>query len=224
MQKLPQVRDRRSRPEAQDLATLKDMGADAATAVPDIRTIRGMLVMWTHLAMWQTGRLEDAVDRYVTAQADGSFRAAFGQRGQPAEWRLTYEESTATMTLGEYWQMGAERYFLLHALAQVRKCVIALPDDHLPAVRDMTVLRLLRDIDEHWEQLDGRSLREMRDRNPDARPGAMWLNNKHIWVGDVDTVELVRWLTSVDEAVRERSAADGSPISSADTFLKFSAD
>ncbi len=75
-------------------------------------------------------------------------------------------ECTATLTLGEYWQVGADRYFLLHALAQVRKCVIALPDDDLPAARDMKVLRLLRDIDEHWEQLDGRSLQGCATATP----------------------------------------------------------
>lgn len=147
--------------------------------------------MWANLARWQIGRLEDAVGRYLTAQADGLFRTTFEQGGQPPEWRPTYEEYTATLTLGEYWQMGAERYFLLHVLAQVRKCVVALPDDDLPAARDMKVLRLLRDIDEHWEQLDGRSLQEMRDRDRDVRPGAMWFNNKHIWIGDVGTSELM---------------------------------
>lgn len=199
------------------------MSPDSDTTGPDARTIRGMLAMWANVALWQIGRLEDAVDTYLTAEAEGSFRAAFEQGGRPPEWRSTYEEYTATMTLAEYWRMAAERYFLLHALAQVRKCVVALPDDELPAVRDMKVLRLLRDIDEHWEQLDGRSLREMRDRDPNVRPGAMWLNNKHIWVGDVNTAELALWLTSLDQAVRERSAARGFPITSADTLLQFPA-
>lgn len=180
--------------------------------------------MWANVALSQIGRLEDAVDAFLTAQADGSFRALFEERGEPLDWRPTYEEATATLTLAEYWQMGAERYFLLHTLAQVRKCAIALPDDHLPTVRGMKVLRLLRDIDEHWEQLDGRSLQEMHRSDPNAAPGAMWFNNKHIWIGDVSTVELARWLVSIDETVRERSAKLGAPIPSAQTVLEFAAD
>src|SRR5689334_5470578 len=102
------------------------------TNAPSARMIRGMLAMWVNVALSQICRLESAVDTYLTALAHGSFRAAFEQGEQTPELRSTYEEYTATMTLGEYWRMGAERYFLLHALAQVRKCVVALPDDELP--------------------------------------------------------------------------------------------
>jgi hypothetical protein len=63
----------------------------------------------------------------------------------------------------------------------------------------------------------------MRDRDPDVRLGAIWLNNEHIWIGDVDTDELAVWLTAVDEDVREWCAASGSPIPSADTVLKLAA-
>ena len=197
--------------------------AQQGTDIPSIETIRYMLAMWTNIALCQIGRLEDAVGAYMTAEAEGSFRTAFEEGGQPSEWRETYEAYTATITQAQVWQLGAERYFLLNALAQVRKCVVNLPDDGLPKVRDMKVLRLLRDIDEHWEQLDGRSLKEMRVSRPEAGPGQMWHNNKHIWIGDVDTEELAGWLRDVDRVVRERSATDGSQIPPADTGIRFAA-
>jgi hypothetical protein len=196
------------------------MPADPAET-PSVPAIRLMLTMWANIGLWQIDRLDEAADRYREAESAGLFREAFDTRGRPEEWRPTYEESRATITVAEYWEMGAERYFLLHALAQVRKCIIALPDDGLPAVRDMKVLRLLRDIDEHWEQLDGRSLREMREAKPNVQPGMVWLNNKHIWIGDLDTGELASWLASVDRVVRERAAADGSPLPSPEVPVQF---
>jgi hypothetical protein len=197
--------------------------AQQGTDIPSVETIRYMLAMWTSIALWQIGRLEEAVDDYTTAEAEGSFRTAFEEVGQPSEWRETYAAYTATITQAQVWQVGAERYFLLNSLAQVRKCAVNLPDDGLPTVRDMNVLRLLRDIDEHWEQLDGRSLKEIRESRPEVAPGQMWRNNKHIWIGDVDTEELAGWLSDVDRVVRERSATDGSHIPRADTVIRFAA-
>ena len=127
----------------------------------------------------QFERLDEAVDKYRQAAAAAAFRAA--HKGRPsAEGEPTYRQSTDTVTLADYWQMCAERYFLLLALAQVRKCVLALPDDNLPHVREMKALRLLRDIDEHWEQAEGRSLMKMRQTRSDVEAGKMWFNNKHV--------------------------------------------
>jgi hypothetical protein len=166
--------------------------------------------MWVCVALRQIERLDDAVDKYRQAAAAGAFRAAYEQRPS-AEWEPTYHQSTGTVTLAEYWQMGAERYFLLLALAQARKCVGNLPDDDLPRVREMKALRLLRDIDEHWEESEGRSLTEIRRTRPDVAPGQMWFDNQHIWIGDVDTGELALWLVDIDRVVRERSAHGGQP-------------
>jgi hypothetical protein len=88
-------------------------------------------------------------------------------------------------------------------------------------MRGMKALRLLRDIDEHWEQLDAGLVLEMREANSNVQRGMVWLNNKHIWIGDLDTGELASWLASVDRAVRERAAADGSPLPSPDVPVQF---
>ena len=61
-------------------------------------------------------------------------------------------------------------------------------------MRGMKALRLLRDIDEHWEQLDAGLLLEMREAKSNVQRGMVWLNNKHIWIGDLDTGELASWL------------------------------
>ena len=181
-----------------------------------------MLAMWVFVALRQIDRLDDAAGRYRAAEADGLLREAFEKAGRPNEWKETSSGASSGISIGEYWQMGAERYFLIHALAQVRKCVLRLPDDGLPAVRDMKVLRLLRDIDEHWEQVEeGRSLAEMRQIDNTVRAGMICYNNKHIWIGDVSTGELASWLFELDRAARDRAAAAGSPIIASDAVVEF---
>jgi hypothetical protein len=96
------------------------MPADAADT-PSILTSRLMLTMWANIGLWQIDRLDEAADGYREAESAGLFGEAFVTRGRPEEWRPAYEKSSATITVAEYWQLAAERYFLLHALAEVRR-------------------------------------------------------------------------------------------------------
>lgn len=197
------------------------VGADRHEPDPpktDVELTRYMLAMWVCVGLRQIERLDEAVDKYRQAAAAAAFRAVHRGRSS-AEWEPIYHQSTDAVTLADYWQMGAERYFLLLALAQVRKCVLAFPDDNLPHVREMKALRFLRDIDEHWEQAEGRSLMEMRQTRSDVEAGKMWFNNKHVWIGDVDTGELTSWLVGIDRVVRERSAQHGRRIPDPGTTL-----
>lgn len=103
-------------------------------------------------------------------------------------------------------------------LSPAQPCTVAevwrlLPSDHLPSVRDENVLRLLRDVDEHWEQVDeGRSLTELRATMPDIAAGMIVSNNKHVWLGNVSLDELRDWIQDVDRTVRARAEAAGSPL------------
>jgi len=61
----------------------------------------------------------------------------------------------------------------------------------VPEFRDQKSIRLLRDVDEHWEQVEnGRSLAEARVTRPDEGPGRIEYNNKHIWIGGFNTLEI----------------------------------
>jgi hypothetical protein len=181
----------------------------------DDREVRRMTAMWADTALNQLARFEEAMGTYAAAQADYEFRATFHERGDPPEWAREYETANQYLTQHQVWNVGAERYFLLVALAQLRKCVLELPSDGVPRLREDKMLRLLRDIDEHWEQGDEtRSLTELREWKPELEPGPgrVWFNNKHVWIGDTSLSEVHEWLQDVGRLVRERAEEVGSPI------------
>jgi len=181
----------------------------------DDREVRRMTAMWADTGLNQLARFEEAMDTYAAAQADYEFRATFHKRGDPQEWAREYETANQYLTQHQAWNVGAERYFLLVALAQLRKCLLKLPSDGVPRLREDKMLRLLRDIDEHWEQGDEtRSLTELREWKPELEPGPgrVWFNNKHVWIGDASLSEVHEWLQDVGRLVRERAEVVGSPI------------
>jgi hypothetical protein len=187
---------------------------------PSNGELRIMAAMWAEVVRQQTRRFEDAVEDLDSWRADRAFRTAYWSNPSAA-WRPHFDEANSMMTQSEIWMVGADRYFLLSALAQLRKCVVALPDDNLPTVRDQRIIRLLRDIDEHWEQPvgTGRSLTELRITRPDVGPGQIASDGKRVWVGKVTTTELLTWAEEVDQAVRNRAEAAGNPIPPSDQRL-----
>ena len=174
-----------------------------------------MTAMWADTALHQMVRFTEAMETYAAAVVDYGFRATFHERGDPPEWAADYAAANKHLTQHQVWSVGAERYFLLHSLAQLRKCLLRLPSDGLPRLREDKMLRLLRDIDEHWEQgNETRSLAELREWKPDYEPGPgrIWFNNKHVWIGDTSTTEISEWIQDVGRSVRELAEAGGSPI------------
>jgi hypothetical protein len=103
--------------------------------------------------------------------------------------------------------MTLARHMFLNAVAQLRKCVLGLDGFGVPVpqLQDSKLIRLLRDVDEHWEQVDqGRSLNELRQLMPDEGPGRIEYTNKYIWFGGMNTLELIHWADEVDKVVRQQ--------------------
>lgn len=181
----------------------------------DEEHLRWMTAIWADTALHQIARFEDAVEAHAAAEADHEFRAIYHERGDPPEWTAEFEAASGSLTLHQVWDVGAQQYFLLHALAQLRKCLLQLTSDGLPRLREDKIFRLLRDIDEHWEQGDEtRSLRDLREWKPDLEPGPgrFWSNNHHVWIGDFSLEQICDWIRDVGRMVRERAEVDGSPI------------
>ncbi len=76
------------------------------------------------------------MDTYMAAEADYAIRAAIHERGGPTpQWASYYSEANRYLTQHDVWSVGAETYFLLLALAPLRKCVLRLPSDELSSTR-----------------------------------------------------------------------------------------
>ena len=74
-----------------------------------------MTAMWADTALHQMVRFEEAMDTYAAARVDYEFRAAFHERGDSPEWASEYAAASQYLTQHQLWNVGAERYFLLHA-------------------------------------------------------------------------------------------------------------
>jgi hypothetical protein len=180
--------------------------------------------MWCAVALDEARRFNDAVDAYHSAFAETSLSHSLARMPADAPHRESWQEHIDAyaghnpLTFARMAEVAGHRYFFVLAVAQVRKCVNLLEDDELPQMSDPKVVKLLRDIDEHWEQdkthTRAHSLREMLASEPDARPGKFIPDHKRgHWLSDtVNADHLVNWVIQVDSAVRSAAMADGDPL------------
>ena len=181
--------------------------------------------MWAYAVGLHHQELREAVVAYAQARHDGAIRNTILQA--PPSARSLFgdqlEKASSVMTIAMVWRMSMVRYALLCVAAQLRKCTLALNglDALVPQLRDQKLIRLLRDIDEHWEQVeDGRSLAELRALMPDETPTRIVYNGQFIQIGGFDTREIAEWAVQVDAAVRAQLEEAGSPIAGLDQSLQ----
>lgn len=183
---------------------------------PGVPEYRSMAAMWAYAVGVYNLQLEEAIDQFQRDRLDLSTRKHFEDAPSEARqlWADHIANATGVLTVSSVWRMSLARNAFLNAAAQLRKCVLALRDlgSDVPEIRDQKLIRLLRDVDEHWEQVEnGRSLAELHVTDPDEGPGRITYNNKHVWIGGFDTLEILDWAEQVDVAVRDQAQAEGAP-------------
>ncbi|WP_189061428.1 hypothetical protein [Longimycelium tulufanense] len=172
-----------------------------------------MAAMWASIVCLQATRLEDALDRFHEAWTDDQFRKDIEDAGSPAEWADVAANSyTESLTPEDITTLAADKYFFLLAARQLLKFIDLLPRDNLPRFKDAKLMRLLRDLEDHWENPGGKAARELRKSIPDIAPGRIEYTKKDISFEGVSLLNILRWAESVDEKVREIATAKGTPI------------
>lgn len=176
----------------------------------DDATYRRAATMWAFMVLRQGDRLDDAAGEYNKARLD-QLRHDQRDTGTVSEDWAAYMENGAGdgMNWWVTWTLGADQYFFLAAAAQLRKCVMKLPDDGLPDVPDERMILLLRNFTEHWEDPTGWSVAELRNKIPDATPGRAAFTNKDVWIEGVSTSEIVVWAWEVDRKLRADATVTG---------------
>lgn len=173
----------------------------------DEETVRRMATMWASIVQLQAERFFEAVADFNKALHDQFMldQQAAGELSQ--EWQEYMKDELASGGLADpvIARVAADQYFFLSAAAQLRKCVQRLADDGLPKMAEHKMLRLLRDVVEHWEQATGRSVTELRETIPDVQPGRLWYTKHDIWIEGVSVNEIVAWAAEVDQAIRDRN-------------------
>lgn len=152
----------------------------------------------------------------VFAAADNQLRTAF--------MHTTYRQqvgghdhgvATTRFTYGGVWDFGSAHYLALVMLAQVAKVVERLDLD-VPAYPGATPIRLLRNLEEHWDEVDGSALRALRQLDPDTVPGRVWFGGDRVAVGDATIDDLRAWLGAVEDAIRDAAESSGQWLPSDD--------
>lgn len=176
----------------------------------DWATYRRAAIMWAFITLRQGDRLDEAADEYNKALEDQYWLNQRDAGTLPKEW-LSYVENEVGdgMSWGVTWTFGADQYFFLAAAAQLRKCVLKLPDDGLPEIRSERMILLLRNFTEHWDDPTGWSAVKLRELIPDAEPGRSSYTKKDVWIEGVSTSEIVMWAWDVDRKLRANAAEAG---------------
>jgi hypothetical protein len=174
-----------------------------------------MAAMWAEAVYSRVARLERAIDQFQSAVADEHFRQVYDAGDDPARqeaWREEYERSTRRLTPRITWGVGLAKYELLHVAAQLDKCIGLLPDDDLLPFENPTLLRKLRDFDEHWEDPEGRAGTWLEAEIPDFAPGQLAYTKKWIWIEGIEIGAIWDWAREVDRRIREIAEKTDHPI------------
>lgn len=177
----------------------------------DETTYRRAAAMWAFIVLLQSERLGEAAGEYNAALHDQFFLDQRNAGALPDDWASYLEKEVGDgMNSRVAWTFGADQYFFLAAAAQLRKCVLKLPDDALPEIPDeRMILLLLRNFTEHWEDPAGWSADELRGRVPDAAPGRGSYTKHDVRIEGMSTTAIARWARDVDRTLRANAAVTG---------------
>lgn len=183
--------------------------------VPSLDHLRRMAAMWARMSHLQAERLREAADDYERARLDTSIRRWWVGSRDPEStnsWNLCVEDCLRVLSPEVIWRVGTERHAFLNAASQLVKCVKRLPGGEAPEPGDVRILSLLRNVEVHWEDPTGPSMRALLDMNPDFRLGQFWTTTNEVWFEDVSLSAIEEWIGAVDAAVRAAAAVEGRPL------------
>ena len=127
---------------------------------------------------------------------DDAWRAAYDRDYAPFDPRRPLRVPTHALHI----QLTVEANFLLVAVRNVIRAHDRLPDDLQTTMGDLDVLKDLRDLTEHFDELEGRAAASLSVNHPDVLPDAFAHSSKEIWIGGHHGVPLSRvraWLERV---------------------------
>jgi hypothetical protein len=163
---------------------------------------------WVEAAWMQTHRFEEALYEHTAALFDAQQRA-WCNKPEGAQWRNAYDQEERSSsqrpvrvpTVALTWQIATEMDLLIVAVRNVLRAQDILPDQLQSAMTGQDILELLRNIGEHWDEVEGSSQRGLAREYPDIVVGEVQYTNKEIWIGGVPISRIVAWLVRVREAL-----------------------
>jgi hypothetical protein len=183
----------------------------------EVSKYRSSAAMWAFAVAMYGEQLRAEADQHVVAYLDAVTRSHYA-KASDADRELLREhaaKATNVVTVAAAWRLGLHRYTFLHSAAQLLKCVVGLEKVGVaaPKLKDQELLRLLRNVDDHWEDTDaGRSMAELLKIRPDERPTRVVFSKYRVELGGLNIRDVVKWAGEVNTFVRAEAEADGIPL------------
>ncbi len=161
----------------------------------------------------QADRFEETFYAWHRALLDAKTRANLQADTEHAElWRDSYgarppydpERPIHVPSHALRMQVSSEAAFLLVAARNVMRAQDRLPADVRTSMGDQEAVKALRDIFEHYDEVDGRSFRTLAAGFPNVNAEAFAYTNNEIWLGGLEGVPLSRvraWLYRIRVAL-----------------------
>lgn len=177
----------------------------------DEHTLRTRALVLARSALAQIETFARADNHLRTAFMHTTYRNQVGRSDHHASTRLTY---------GGMWEFATAHYLALVLLAQVDKVVELLSLD-VPTYPGGAPVKLLRNLEEHWDEVDGPALRALRRIDPDATAGQVWFGGDQVMIGGATVDDLSTWLHEVVGALYDAAERAGQPLPSVDDEVEF---
>lgn len=167
--------------------------------------------MWADIVRLQVSRLEDSVAQFAEALSHERLRAVYERNGRPDGWERVVAEADKRLTHRVASTVAADKYLLLHAIAQLYKCLWKLgANQPTLGAWDGRFWRELRNMEDHWEDPEGGAHLYLRERVPDIGPGRIGWNNggESIWVEETALTDVLEWVDVAENALQRRRDCD----------------
>lgn len=183
----------------------------------DEAEIRWRALAWAEIVSLQTARFDESLMRFHDGVTAARFRELYKDGSPRLAWMKEYEDACrVVLTRHDICVLDADHHFLIIAIAQLIKCVSDLPKDDLPTLRDAEFLTKVRNMEEHWDELGGPSITELRKSSPNIAPGQIPAYTKKYTVigGNVTVEQVADWAREVDAKLRDNAIRAGEPYPS----------
>ena len=169
----------------------------------------------------QAHRLELAIREFDAATGDADMRMDLSDGTENSRsWIDSYEQyppfdphrPLRTPTYALWMQVSSEKDFLLLSIRNVLRAYDRLPENARPTMKGQHALKLMRDMAEHFDDVDGRSFRAFATAHHQMDADTWAATNKEIWLGGASGVPLSRirhWLVLMRQALENALTAAG---------------
>ena len=155
--------------------------------------------------LFQRSLLDAEMRRHARGSGGEAYRSHHDQHFEPYDSR----RPIGVPTNGRDMQVANELDFLMVAVRNALRAQDRLPDAARTSMEGEGVLKLIRDLSEHWDEVGGRAQRLLESEHSHIDAGVINFTNKEIWIAEVPLSRIRAWAARLRQALRDALEANG---------------